>query len=268
MAYSSFGNPNFFSSYLSMFLPIYMIVYLKKQDNFYLITSIITFMALICAMTSGGYITFVIYSLIILIYAIATKVKPKYILVLYLSFAAAFIILNLCTNNAYIKESSGIVKQQETIKESADSFANGRGLIYRLGLDIVKENPILGVGPDSLGAEIFLKYYFTPKYNYAYLFDKAHCEYLQIAICTGVPSLIAYLVFICTIAFKMLKKFFSDTTNITIFAVGMSIFAYLVQAVVNISVTHVAPIFWIMLGIGYGLCKQSKNEKQSNNSGK
>jgi len=151
------------------------------------------------------------------------------------------------------------------LETNSNSFASGRGLIYNIGLKIVKENPLLGIGPDSLGAEILIKYYFSPEYTSTLLFDKAHSEYLQIAICTGIPSLVVYLVFICTIAFKLLKKFFSDTTNITVFAVGMGIFAYLVQAVPNISVTNVAPMFWIMLGIGYGLCKDNKKVNHGNN---
>lgn len=256
MAYSSFGNPNFFSSYLSMFLPIYMIVYLKKRDVFYLITSIVTFMALVCTMTSGGYITFAIYSLIILIYALATKVKLRNILTLFGAFGICFILLNVCTNNAYLREIVSIDSQTEITQTNSNKFANGRGFIYKLGIKIVKEHPLLGVGPDCLGAEVLDKYYSTPEYESSYLFDKAHCEYLQIAICTGIPSLIVYLLFICTIAINLLKKFFSDTSNTTIFAVGTSILAYLIQAVANISVTHVAPMFWIMLGIGYGLCKK------------
>lgn len=262
MAYSSFGNPNFFSSYLSLFLPIYMIVYLKKKDNFYLITSIVTFMALVCTMTSGGYITFIIYSLIILIYALATKVKLKNILTLFGAFTICFILLNLCTNNAYINETLSISTQTEMSEANSNNFANGRGLIYNIGLKIVKENPLLGIGPDSLGSEVLLKYYFLPEYTSALLYDKAHSEYLQIAICTGIPSLIIYLIFICTIAINLLKKFFKDTENVTVFAVGMSIFAYLVQAVPNISVTHVAPMFWIMLGIGLGLCKNNDEVKE------
>ena len=262
MAYSSFGNPNFFSSYLSLFLPIYMIVYLKTKDNFYLITSIVTFMALVCTMTSGGYITFAIYSLIILIYAIATKVKLIKILTLFATFAICFILLNLCTNNAYINETLSISSQTEISEPNSNNFANGRGLIYNIGLKIVKENPLLGIGPDSLGSEVLNKYYSTPEYTSTLLFDKAHSEYLQIAICTGIPSLIIYILFICTIAISLLKKFFKDTSNVTVFAVGMSIFSYLVQAVPNISVTHVAPMFWIMLGIGLGLCKKNNEIKE------
>ncbi|MBR5228122.1 MAG: O-antigen ligase family protein [Clostridia bacterium] len=262
MAFGSFGNPNFFSTYLSMFLPIYIIVYLVKGNKFYLLTSIITFAALVCTKTLGGYITFLIYLIIILIYAISQKVDFKRIGILLLAFSLAFILLNICTNNTYLKEFVSLEKEQTNLTENTDRFGSGRGLIYKLGLEIVSLNPWLGIGPDSLGAEILYKYYYQPRYTSELLFDKAHCEYLQIAICTGIPSLICYIIAIGTIGIKLFIKFLKNKKDITVFAIGISLLSYLIQAFTNISVTHVAPMFWIILGIGYSLCKDTSLENK------
>lgn len=262
MAFSSFGNPNFFSSYLSMFLPIYMLVYLKKGNPFYLITSIITFGALVCTKTLGGYITFVIYFVIILIYAITQKFKFKNIWILVLSFIIMFSLLNVCTKNIYINEVISLEKETENIENGSDSFGSGRGFIYKVSLNIIKQYPLLGVGPDSLGAYFMENIFFDPNYDSNRIYDKAHCEYLHIAVCTGVPSLICYITIIAIIGITIWKKHLSDKSNLTIFAVGLSILSYLIQATGNISVTHVAPIFWIILGVGYGMCK--KNETSNN----
>lgn len=262
MAFSSFGNPNFFSSYLSIFLPIYMLVFLKKGNPFYLITSIITFGALVCARTLGGYITFAIYFVIILIYAITQKFKVKNIWILVLSFILMFSLLNVCAKNTYINEVISLEKETEKAENGSDSFGSGRGFIYKVSLDIIKQYPWLGVGPDSLGAYFMEYIFFEPDYTSNIIFDKAHCEYLHIAVCTGIPSLICYITIIAIIGITIWKKHLSDKSNLTIFAVGLSILSYLIQAAGNISVTHVAPIFWIILGVGYGMCK--RNETSDN----
>jgi len=266
MAYSSFGNPNFFSSYLTLFLPIYMLVYLKKGNPFYLITSIVTFGALVCTKTLGGYVIFVIYLVIILIYAMCKKYKLKYIWLLLFSFACMFAVLNVCTKGIYVKEVISIDQEIEKAKSNDENvknkFGSGRGYIYKISLNIIQKYPLLGIGPDSLGAYFMEHYYLEPGYSYKYLFDKAHSEYLQIAVCTGIPSLICYICIIATIGITMFKNFLKDTNNLSLFAVGISCLSYLIQASTNISVTHVAPMFWIMLGIGYGMCKKSSYDTE------
>lgn len=259
MAFSSFGNPNFFSSYLAMFLPIYMLVYLKKGSPFYLITSVITFGALTCTKTLGGYITFVIYFVIILIYAIQQKFNIKHILAIVISFALMFTILNLCTNNLYLNEALSIETETEKAENVSDNFGSGRGFIYKICLDIIKRYPLLGIGPDSLGGYFVEFIYLEPEYTDNKIYDKAHSEYLQVAVCTGVPSLICYVIIMGIIGISIFKEFLKDKSNLTIFAVGLSLLSYLIQATGNISVTHVAPIFWIILGVGYGMCKRAKS---------
>lgn len=256
MAYSSFGNPNFFSSYLTIFLPIYMLSYLKSGKPFYLISSIVTFGALVCTKTLGGYITFAICFVVILIYSITQKYSFKHIAMLALAFILIFTLLNICAKNTYLKEFISIKDEVENLEEGNENFGTNRGFIFKVSLDIIRENAWLGIGPDTLGAYFIRYIYFTPEYTSNIIYDKAHSEYLQIAVCTGIPSLICYLVIMGFIGIKLFRKHLSDKSNVTLFAVGLSILAYLIQAASNISVTHVAPMFWIMLGIGYGMCKK------------
>lgn len=266
MASSSFGNPNFFASYLTLFLPIYMLVYLKKGNPFYLITSVITFGALVCAKTLGCYITFIIYFAIVMIYSINKKYKLKHIVILLFSFTCMFMLLNACTKCAYIKEFTSIgqeVKKAESSDETLNNrFGSGRGYVYKVALNIIKKYPLLGIGPDSFGAYFVEHYYLEPDYKSNLIYDKAHSEYLQIASCTGIPSLVCYICIIASIGITIFKEFLKDTNNLSIFAVGLSCLSYLIQATSNISVTHVAPIFWIMLGVGYGMCKNNSYNKK------
>ena len=93
--------------------------------------------------------------------------------------------------------------------------------------------------------------------------DKAHSEPLQIAATTGVPSMIIYLVFVGALCLELLKIIvlkikndsnrFENKDNIFNAMVFISIISYLCQSVINISVIHVAPIFWAILGLGAGI---------------
>lgn len=76
--------------------------------------------------------------------------------------------------------------------------------------------------------------------------DKAHNEYLQIAVTLGIPALIAYLIFLGMIIIPNLKYIFKQKY---IFILLSIIGSYLVQAFFNISTIGIAPIFWLCLGI-------------------
>ena len=53
-------NPNFFSSFLLIFLPIYIIKYIDTLKIRYLLTATLLFVAFVCAKTLSGYLTFAI----------------------------------------------------------------------------------------------------------------------------------------------------------------------------------------------------------------
>lgn len=262
-AYASFGNPNFFSSYLCIVLPIFMAIYLKRGNLFYLITSIITFGALVCTKTLSGYVTFIIFTLVLIVYSLIKRFGIKRLLLMFAGFAIIFLSVNTTNKNIYLEEFFSLFGTQGLSLTNTDSFASDRGAIYKLVIKIIGEHPYFGVGPDCLGKEVVKNHFYASGYDRPIFIDKAHCEYLQIAVCTGIFSLACYLTFILTIAISLLVRFFKNTDNFPIFVVGLSIMAYLIQATVNISITRVAPIFWIMLGIGYSFCKQAKTENKN-----
>ena len=187
-------------------------------------------------------------------------------------FLTVFVVLDSVNHNMYIKEFTDNFKSSNKNAVTDDSelqFANNRGYIWNMTLDIIKKNPIFGVGPDSLKHEVYYNYYNDDGYIFGeMLVDKAHCEYLHIAATTGIPSLIIYLILILIIIIRLLKKFkeivrekkINSVECMILVSVSASIFAYLFQAAANISDVAVAPLFWAMLGIGANI---SKREAQS-----
>lgn len=265
MAYSNFTNPNMFSSYLSIFLPIYLVKYYThtKKHNIFLYVCIALFAALVCAKTSWGYVTFILYFATLALYYI-TKGKNKKDMIVRLviigtCFLIIFILLNLCFSNSFLKELMDNFKTIKEVKdkESALKLGNNRLYIWKLCLEVVKHYPIFGVGPDCLGKEVLANYYGKDGYAFSDPFDKAHNEYLHIAVTTGVPSLCIYISFVLLILIRMRKKYKNNIKSgdiyneksIQFIAVSISVLSYLFQAIGNISIFQVAPLFWAMLGI-------------------
>ena len=138
------------------------------------------------------------------------------------------------------------------------ALGSGRMIIWKIALEELTFVPILGTGPDALVDG--LKENYTDDYvkfivNTHMQIDKAHNEYLQIAVTLGIPALIVYLTFIAQILASARKNIFKNNATFILF---IPIVSYLVQAFFNISTIGVAPVFWALLGLIQS--QQFKNE--------
>ena len=100
--------------------------------------------------------------------------------------------------------------------------------------------------------------------------DKAHNEYLQIAITIGTPALLVYLLLLFKVYRRAVQalKVANKQQKLIIFTLLAVITGYLVQAIFNISVVSVAPILWMLLGIVFGYSIHIKHQftmKENNN---
>lgn len=143
--------------------------------------------------------------------------------------------------------------------EGYERVGSGRGYIWSRSLPILSQTLLIGTGPDTFGLE-FPQKDFKGKLNFMYdayiLIDKPHNMYLQTAINTGIISLMAMLVLFGrylwvtggSILHKQSDEYeFEHKLQVSIFA---AIVAYLLSALFTDSAVSVAPIFWILLGLG------------------
>lgn len=136
-------------------------------------------------------------------------------------------------------------------------LATGRGYAWVNTLPILKESLLLGKGPGHF-------VYSFPQHevvglmnthgNYRFVIDKPHNWYLQIAVNTGVLSLLAVLwlmlrYFIRGAGYVMRKKAAEVGASFEK-ALWAGLLAFCITGVVNDSIVAVNPIFWIMFGIG------------------
>lgn len=141
-----------------------------------------------------------------------------------------------------------------------NGFWNGRGPIYNRSLPLLEKNIFIGSGADNYimvypQRDYILDYYLN--YSSNILNVKPHSFYLQVWIQDGFIAFAAIMVFffwyLCTGTKKFRKIIHDDHTRVIGFAIMIVVIGYLVAVIANDSTTCTAPVFWTVLGIGWGL---------------
>ena len=145
--------------------------------------------------------------------------------------------------------------------EGKELVGSSRGYIWSRTIPLLKNCILIGYGADTF-AYVFPQQDFLAKYySYAEGFhitvDKPHNLYLQIFISNGLIALIAFLgicLFYLADSFRLyaLRKEYR-IEQIYGAAVMLAVVGYLAAGMFNDSVVSVAPMFWILLGVGCAL---------------
>ncbi|WP_029503196.1 O-antigen ligase family protein [Lachnoclostridium phytofermentans] len=140
-----------------------------------------------------------------------------------------------------------------------ETFGSGRGYLWSRTFPLLSDHIILGSGADTFVFE-YPQYDYVAMTNYGFgaeLITKPHSLYLQIGVQTGVLSLLCFMVFYGIYFFKSIvlyirKKELNINDALGI-AVLVSSFSYMVSGITNDSSITVAPIFWLLMGIGLAI---------------
>lgn len=249
----TFGNTNFIGSFLSLGIPAFTTLYIVKGKKLSFITSILVFFCLIACGARSSWVAFAVFVFILLIYLIKMKNKEylKRTAILFVCFALIFIYL-FTAKSSFVRSKVNAMSNDVKVASTQgidNKMGSNRIQIWKITIDLIKKYPIFGVGTDNLlNASLnnptndYIEYIEQTKR----FIDKAHNEYLQIAVTLGIPALVIYLVFIVLVLKGKEKQIFN---NLNIFIIYSSIICYLVQAFFNISTIGVAPLFWFALGL-------------------
>lgn len=142
-----------------------------------------------------------------------------------------------------------------------EKLGSSRGYIWSRSLPLIKNTIILGTGPDTFvfdfpQGDLIGKYYAYDTPNI--VVDKAHNLYLQIAINYGVIALVGFIAMLLiyiidSIKLYALKNNFKDRNQALGAITCLGIIGYLFAGIFNDSVVGVAPIFWIIFGVGIAI---------------
>jgi len=142
-----------------------------------------------------------------------------------------------------------------------EKLGSSRGYIWSRSIPLIKDTLILGTGPDTFAfdfpqEDLIGKYYAYDTPNI--VVDKAHNLYLQIAINYGVIALLAFLAMMViyivdSIKLYAFKEQFEEKSKMLGAITCLGVIGYLFSGIFNDSVVSVAPVFWIVLGVGVAL---------------
>jgi len=128
-----------------------------------------------------------------------------------------------------------------------DSFGHSRLFTWKRSVKLAGKNPIFGSGPDTF-CTVFNNAFGeeSKKYFGGRNLDKAHNEYLQLLICSGVTSLGAFLTFIGSM---VVKTYRNAERNPLLVCCGAAVIAYAVHAFFGYSLPINTPLMWVLLGL-------------------
>ena len=154
--------------------------------------------------------------------------------------------------------------------EGWETFGSNRGYIWSRTIPMLKDTIIAGKGPDTFSL-YFPQYDFLNKLRYyqtgGIFVDKAHNMYLQTALNTGILSLLALLVIFGIYTVSSIKIYWKEEFSGFLPSAGAACFAafcgYAVAGLANDSVISVAPVFWVLLGLGIGINMALERERKA-----
>ncbi|MDI6781470.1 MAG: tetratricopeptide repeat protein [bacterium] len=131
---------------------------------------------------------------------------------------------------------SGI--SDNTPKIDINRAGSGRIGLWRSTIGVIKEHPILGIGLDTLQlANIGT--------------DKAHNDFLDVAVTRGLIGLLIYLWFLGTLALVFLKtcRGLTGDSRILFVCLGACELGYLIQNQFNFGLICIMSLFWSSMGM-------------------
>lgn len=187
-------------------------------------------------------------------------------------------VFNICVNKdsgdfKFLDHAANQVDLKDVAKigfEGKETFASSRGYIWSRTIPLLKNTVFLGYGPDTYIYHFpqndfvgKIKAFSTPYI----IVDKPHNMYLQIAINTGIISLIAFLAFVLLYLIVSIKLYVNYKLENIYLVTGLSsvvaVVGFMVSSLANDSVISVSPVFWIILGIGFASNRLYKLSLQS-----
>ena len=149
-----------------------------------------------------------------------------------------------------------------------EKIGSSRGYIWSRSLPMVPQHLFLGTGPDTFVLyfpqnDLLGKYWAYGTTNT--VVDKPHNLYLQILLNDGGIALLAFLTIMILYVIDSIRLYAlkSEYRKNQIFgmAICFGIIGYLFAGLFNDSVVSVAPVFWILLGVGIAVNYKNRKDR-------
>jgi len=162
-----------------------------------------------------------------------------------------------------------IQRAESALFTNYDRLFSGRGYLWSRTIPLLKDTIIFGTGADTFTI-VFPQNDYVARANagYAYsLITKPHSMYLQSAVQYGVAALICYLIVIVIYLLQTFilcwKSNFKTRCSYLAFGISLGIIGYCISGISNDSCVALAPMAWVLLGIGFATNKILSQTKET-----
>ncbi len=277
---STFGNPNFLSSYLVILLPILFAYYInakKSSDVIFYFIYIFTYMtSLVVTLTRSSWLG--AFGGLVLFFALLQKeliYRSKKRLIVLGAFVALLVFFWPHPKSVE-KYTPAIFERLIESKDYATKVyapAHQRQLIWSCAWNMIVEMPLIGRGwglfelffPFYQGRYLFFDIYRTLRTHA----NNAHNEILEIWSQTGIIGFGVYIWLICTLfvsGFKIWKSASGFQKTLSL-ALSAGIFGMLIDNLLNVSIHFAVPAFlyWWVVGVLMSIASPRIREIQIKN---
>lgn len=274
--FSTLGQPNWLAAYLVMILPVSLALLVENSKLFqivpncsksmsnikcqisrcYILLPIVLYTTFWFTYSRSGLLGFGVAMVIFLIFLGKENLKKNWRPLLLVGLSWAMISALTFSSKIAFAATPSAQPQQPPSGSTVDI----RLAVWKGTLNLIKDNPLLGTGPETF-AYSFLPYRpveLNQTAEWEFLYNKAHNEYLNIAACTGLLGLGAYLWIVGKFVLLSVRSRWSQmssrSTRNNFLQVGL--FAGWVGVLVSnffgFSVVVTSLLFWLFMALKNG----------------
>jgi O-antigen ligase len=218
---------------------------------------ILIVVALLLSLSRGAYLGIVVATAVFVI-ALAPRARPnrRWLVAL----AGAVIALVLIGALPPVRQEAGAVLSRAlSTTDPADSSIEGRLDLWKVGLAITVDHPILGTGPETFPL-LFPQYRdsLLASHRNSWLIyrpESPHDVYLEISAGAGVPALAAYLALLAAIFLRLIEALRhapNRAARVMLAAVIAAAAGHLVTDLFMTAELTGSWLFWLVVGAGVG----------------
>ena len=241
-------NPNFLGIFALFGLSYSIGLFLDNKNDTMNIIYALLILFFIYGLMNANTLSVLVGLIIVMLVALIYSIKNK----LYIKIGIVFVILTIMITFTHFTNQTTLVKDMIQTKEESVSmvsgtakntidYGTGRIYIWKKTIQIVPNYLVHGIGIDNF-------YYILdgkPIIRKNQYYDKAHNELLQILVTEGLLCCLTYIIMYFIIIKNGIKNSFKNKEIYYI----LPVVGYIVQAMFNISVITVSPIFYIAMGL-------------------
>jgi O-antigen ligase len=268
---STIGNPNFLGKFLVLVLPLYIAYFVCSDSNikrfFFAAGFVFSFLALILTFTRGSWLGFCssMFLLFIILGGELVSGRVKKNIAVVMIALVVFIGAGLFFDGGNARGKDTVFTMIKYKIRSSFDIEKGMGVATRLFVwkkvvALIKERPVFGYGPDThrmVMRKVNLEY--LRKFKDIVIIDRAHNNYIDIALGRGLVGLGTYLSVIVVFMmwlWKTMKRERDKFRKIMFCCIFSAFFGYLINDLFIFSVVSVSPTFWSLMGLTFVLNRE------------